>query len=116
MSAGAWAKLVGEWQSSGEGARDFAGKRGVAESSLRWWKTELARRARKEVPRRSPGPRQPESITLARVVREGEEVPAVVEPANSPVLIVVGSVRIVVQHDFDAQLLREVVQALVDRP
>ena len=121
MTAAAWGELVEAWQTSGQSARDFAAKKGIAESSLRWWKTELARRARREPARRSPGPHG-KGIAIARVVREGEEIPmpieplaSTVEPANPPVIVAVGAVRILVQHEFDAQLLREVVRALSER-
>lgn len=116
MSAGRWAELVEKWAASGQSARAVAEEHGVAEASLRWWKTELARRARNEPARRCPGPRRSRSqvVALAKVVREGEPPPD--EPANPPVVIVVGSARILVQHDFDSQLLRAVIHALGESP
>lgn len=112
LSAAKWADLVAAWESSGSSARAFADQRGVAEASLRWWKSELARRARHEPARRSPGPRprtEP-SIALARVVRDGEAPPA---PTSSDSLVVmVGPARIVVQRDFDATFLGAVVRAI----
>lgn len=113
MSAAKWAELVAAWEASGESAVSFSSEHGVAESSLRWWRTELARRARKEAARRSPGPngRPASAVAIARVVREGEEGPTVV-PAREHVAIVVGRVRIVVERGFDRQLLRDVVGAL----
>lgn len=112
MSAAKWAELVAAWEASGESAVSFSSAHGVAESSLRWWRTELVRRARKEATRRSPGPgRRPASaVAIARVVREGE-VPTV-DPARKHVAIVIGQVRIVVERGFDRQLLRDVVGAL----
>jgi len=111
LSAAKWADLVAAWESSGRSARAFADERGVAESSLRWWKSELARRARHEPPRRSPGPRLPaeRTVALARVLRDGESPPIAV---SDSVVVVVGSARIVVQRDFDPTHLRAVVRAL----
>ena len=110
LSAAKWAELVAAWESSGSSARAFAEERELSESSLRWWKTELARRARREPARRSPGPRErsTRSVPLARVVRRGEVVP----PAASELVVVVGAARIAVQRDFDAAHLRAVVRAL----
>ena len=112
LSAAKWAELVVAWESSGSSARAFADERGISESSLRWWKTELARRARQEPARRSPGPRERGTppVALARVVRDGEARPS---PTSSDSLVVlVGPARIVVHREFNAALLREVVRAL----
>jgi transposase-like protein len=113
LSAARWAELVAAWEESGRTALSFAGEHGIAESSLRWWKTELSRRARKEAARRSPGPRRPggPTVGLARVVREGAEAPTTDGGARH-VSIVIGEARIVVEAGFDGRLLREVVQAL----
>lgn len=109
MSAGKWAELVSAWEASGQTSGEFASTRGIAESSLRWWKTELSRRARKLAARRSPGPRdRGASVALARVVREGEVPPA----TASTIELVLGSVRVAVASGFDAELLRDVVRAL----
>ena len=113
LSAAKWADLVAAWESSGRSARAFADERGIAESSLRWWKSELARRARQEPPRRSPGPRLPgeRSVALARVVRDGEPPPVAL---SSSLVVIVGSARIVVERDFDPSHLRAVVRVLGD--
>jgi len=110
LSAAKWAELVAAWESSGSSARAFAEERGVAEASLRWWKSELGRRARHEPARRSPGPgaRGGRTVALARVVRSGESAPA----APSDLVVMIGSARIAVQRDFDAAHLRAVVRAL----
>lgn len=112
-SAAQWGELVSAWEASGLTADVFASEHGVAGSTLRWWKTELAKRARKE-PRRRP-PRQPlpttvSEVALARVVRRGEgRAPAGV---HGSVVVVAGGARIVVEQGFDSRLLREVVRAL----
>lgn len=114
MSAARWAELVTAWEAGGESSRAFADKHGVSEASLRWWKSELARRARREPPRRSPGPGKNRRgvVALARVVREGEAAPASMAPSPRSVVIAVGTARILVQEDFDARLLRAIVHAL----
>lgn len=111
-SAAQWGELVSAWEASGLTADVFASEHGVAGSTLRWWKTELARRARKEPPGRAP--RRPSltrasEVALARVVRPGEGAPA---GARGGVAVVAGGARIVVEHGFDGRLLREVVRAL----
>lgn len=110
LSAAKWAELIAAWESSGSSARAFAEERGIAESSLRWWKSELARRARQEPARRSPGPRErgTPSVAIARVVRTRESAPA----ARSELVVVVGAARIAVERGFDAAHLQAVVRAL----
>lgn len=117
ISAGRWAEYVAQWETSGGSARAFAQGHGIAEASLRWWKSELARRSRNEPARRSPGPtpRGESRVTMARVVRDGEQAPVEQPPAEqvpTEVTVAVGTARIVVQRGFDAELLREVVDAL----
>ena len=95
----------------------FASGQGVAGSTLRWWKTELARRARKEAPRRPP--KRPSlmmesGVALTRVVRPGEASASASGPpgARGAVAVVVGGARIVVEQGFDGGLLRDVLRAL----
>jgi hypothetical protein len=118
ISAGRWAELVEAWEASGRTASVFAAERGITESSLRWWKTELSRRARKQAARRSPGPRRHTSpVALARVVREGETPPPMPERGSGgSIELVVGRARLVIAPGFDARLLRDVVQALSEQP
>jgi hypothetical protein len=117
MSAGKWSELVSAWETSGQSARSFADEHDVSDASLRWWKGELARRNRREPPRRPPGPgRHRGHVALAKVMREGEEVPSSTEPVSPPVVIAVGPARILVEHDFDARLLRAIVHALGEQP
>jgi hypothetical protein len=116
LSAAKWSELVSAWGASGQSAGSFAERQGVSEASLRWWKGELARRNRREPPRRSPGPgRNRAHVALAKVVREGEQAPSSTEP-TPPVVIAIGPARILVEHDFDARLLRAIVHALGERP
>lgn len=112
-SAAQWGELVSAWEASGLTADVFASEHGVAASSLRWWKTEAARRARKEPRRRSP--KRPSStpgsrVALARVVRPGAG--SAPSAARGGVAVLAGGTRIVVEHGFDGRLLREIVRAL----
>ena len=118
LSAARWAELVSAWEASGQSARAYAEQRGVSESSLRWWKGELARRARREPARRSPGPgrHRDRAVVLARVVRTGAHESALGTASSSSVVLAVGQVQILVRREFDAQFLRAVVQALSERP
>ena len=116
INAARWAELVAGWEASGRTASSFAAEEGIAEASLRWWKTELSRRARKQGARRSPGPgRRTAPVAVARVVREGE-APPTAERTPSSIELVLGGTRVVVSPGFDAQLLRDVVRALSARP
>jgi hypothetical protein len=116
-SAAKWSELVSAWEASGQSGGLFAEQHGVSEGSLRWWKGELARRNRREPARRSPGPgRNRVDIALAKVVREGEQAPSAREPMTAPVVIAIGPARILVEHNFDAGLLRAIVHALREQP
>jgi hypothetical protein len=113
-SAAQWGELVSAWAASGLTADVFASEHHVAGKTLRWWKTELARRARDERQRR-PVRQRPRmtasSVALARVVRTGGE-PSGPSGARGGVAVVVRNARIVVEPGFDGGLLREVVRAL----
>jgi hypothetical protein len=112
VSAAKWAEMVAAWEGSGQTAMAFAAERGVAESSLRWWKTELARRAAKDAARRSTDVRRrSHKVAVARVVVRKGEVGMPIRTAPF-VSIDIGGARIVVEAGFDRELLREVVQAL----
>lgn len=111
-SAAQWGELITAWEASGLTADVFASEHGVAGTTLRWWKTELARRGQKELrrhPPREPSLTRASGVALARVVRPGEVSPA---SARGGVAVLAGGARIVVEPGFDGRLLREVVRAL----
>lgn len=115
MSAAKWGELVAAWETSGVSSEAFASERGVVESTLRWWKAELAKRGRNEGRQRPPrGPRRTRaragSVPFARVVSPGE--PAAPTGRVAGVAVLVGRARVVVERGFDRDLLREVVRAL----
>lgn len=89
-----WAKLVQEWDRSGEDAATFAAKRGLAVATLRWWRSELKARERGS------------AVRFVDVVAEDE-------PPAQPLVVVVGAGhRVVVPRGFDAAELRRLVDAL----
>ena len=92
-TAAEWAERVRAWRESGREAAAFAEGKGYSAKLLRWWGSELARRARRE-----PG------VKLARVVR-------VAAPSTS-LTVAVGAARIEVRAGFDRGLLRDVLDAL----
>jgi len=116
LSAEAWSELVAAWEKAGGSAKAFAEEHGVAESNLRWWKTEFARRSRKAAPPPPAPPkraRRPRRVPMARVVRAGEPIPDDdARRAGGVIAVVVGDARIVVETGFDAALLRAVIHAL----
>lgn len=112
-SAAQWGELVSAWEASGLSADVFAREHGIVGSTLRWWRTELARRARHEPRRRSPrrpSLRTASTVALARIVRPGEA--SVATGPHAGVAVLVGGARIIVERGFDGRLLREVVRAL----
>ena len=111
-SAAQWGELVSAWEASGLTAEAFASERGVAEATLRWWKTELARRARNEPRRRPPSSARQEvsGIALARVVRPGEE--AARARLSGGVCVRAGGAPNVVDQGIHGGLLPEVDRAL----
>jgi transposase-like protein len=113
LSAAEWAELVASWSASGQSARSFAAAHGIADASLRWWKTELSRRGKGVVlGARDGGERSERRPAIARVVRAGETIPGEAGGHVAGVVILVGRARIAVEAGFDARVLRAVVEAL----
>lgn len=93
-NAAQWRRLISEWESSELGASEFARRRGLNVSTLRWWRWRL---------REEP--------------HEALEVPSffevLVEEAPAPELVVeLGDIRVRVPSGFDAGELRRLVAAL----
>src|ERR1035437_10150519 len=93
-SASEWAERVRAWHESGQSSAEFAQSQDYSEKALRWWSGEFKRRSR-------PKP----TVKMARVVRR-EELGQV------EVTVAVAGASIGVRRGFDAELLRQVVQAL----
>jgi hypothetical protein len=100
-----WSERIREWKDSGKGAEEFASGRPYKPSTLKWWATELRRRA--DGRSRTSKPRATKPIRMARVVRQARAQ----APGNALVVEVSGA-RISLARGFDAGLLAEVVRAL----
>jgi transposase-like protein len=84
-----WIRLVGELERSGLSQVEFAARRGLVVSTLRWWVHKLRGEARREEPRllpvrvvASPAPEAREAAPLEIVLPSGVRVrcPAGTEP------------------------------------
>ena len=84
-----WASVLADAEDSELTMREFARSRGVNPNTLAWWKWKLGREAH---------------------AAHGERFLEVV--SGGPLVVVVGDVRIEVDHDTDVVLLRRVVGAL----
>ena len=107
-TAAKWAERVRVWRASGASAATFAAGQGFAASTLRWWDSKLTQAAK---------PR----VAMARVVRRAAGRPEAAEvaatssgatPSASALTLEVDGARIVVRRGFDAELLRQLVQAI----
>jgi hypothetical protein len=110
-----WSERVREWRGSGKGAQEFAAGRSYKASTLRWWATELRRRAPEEGRQaKAPVRKAEETIAMARVVTRGPRNPATVAApaAVGGVVVEVSGARIALTRGFDAELLSEVVRVL----
>lgn len=88
-------RLVAEVRSTGDRVPEVAARMGVQASTAYLW-----------IKQAGPSASKP---TFARVVREHAA-------SRSSVVLEVGGVRVVVEADFDAALLRQVVAALSNEP
>ena len=112
MTAEDWSELVEELVRSRQSTRTFAEAHGVSDASLRWWKSKLAGQS-KSRPSGSGSGAAPPPMTLARVVRAGEE-PGAAMPGADGITVVLGAARVLVEPGFDAGHLRAVLKALGD--
>ena len=100
-----WAERIREWRSSGKTAQEFAAGQDFEASTLRYWASELNRRARQS----RPVGAAPPTAKRVRMVRVRRGVP----PATAtPMVIAIGAARIELRAGFDRALLREVIAAL----
>jgi hypothetical protein len=90
-----WREQVQAWRTSGESARAFAEKRGLAVSTLRHWGYRLGR---------PPAPKFLQLVPKVASTHVDSSVPDVV--------VEVGAARVRVAAGFDATLLADVVAAL----
>jgi hypothetical protein len=105
-----WVERIREWKGSGHGAEEFAAGRPYKASTLKWWATELRRRA----DGRSRGSKARAGVSpirMARVVARRRGQPRA-QAARSEMIVEVSGARISLARGFDAQLLADVVRAL----
>jgi hypothetical protein len=107
-----WVERIRQWRDSGKGAEEFASGRPFKASTLKWWATELRRRAdgrsRTSKPRVGTSP-----IRMARVFpRPGARGHGKGQVPGNGLVIEVSGARISLGRGFDAGLLAEVVRAL----
>ena len=109
-----WAERFREWKGSGKTLREFTRGQPYKAVTLAWWGSELRRRGLLD--KTGPRGRRPRTaaktptVRLARVVRRRE--PAPVGASNSGVVVEIGDARVVVERDFDAGVLGNVVRTL----
>ena len=110
-----WAERVREWRDSGKGAEEFAAGQPYKASTLRWWGTEVRRRAEARTGRREGrGRKRTESIAMARVVRRRTHprTSGVDLMGGGGVVVEVSGARVTVARGFDAEVLSAVVRIL----
>jgi len=130
-SSARWAKLVEEWQQSGESADVFAKRHKCKPGALTWWS---ARFDRDEAKRKAlekvefiPVVGKAEDNDLAcpaEAPRDPRDVPHLPEPQKAKpaqdfgvreacgLVIELGQLRVRVQRGFDTLLLKQVIEAL----
>jgi transposase len=96
-----WSERVEEWRASGQSAEDYARERDFKASTLRWWSSQLLRRASCV----GAPVQMPPSVRMVRAVASGR-------PAASRIVVRIGAAHVEVQAGFDVALLHEVVRAL----
>lgn len=88
-----WAEHVRGWRHSGRSAREYAARHGLSAATLYWWSSRLGR---------------DKAAAPAHFIEVSSPV-----VAPRPLVVRVGAVEITVDAGFDAQLLRDVITALV---
>jgi len=91
-----WEKRVAAWRASGLTAAEFSAGQGFAASTLRWWASRL--RHAKKAPQ----------IALARVVTR----PSASAEGHAPLVIELGSARVLVPTGVDREALAIVLDLL----
>lgn len=109
-SASEWSKRVKLWKDSGKSAEEFAVMRGWKATTLKWWSSELQRRkSRIESVQLVP-------VSVVDEVRRAEQKhPAILrvdDGASTGIAVELRGARIRVERGFDAELFRQVVDAL----
>jgi transposase-like protein len=102
----AWSRLVSQWRSSGETAREFASRHGVNASTLSGWAWRLGREGGSDA-----GTRPRSSLPTANMI-EVRAVPTKVYEECFE--LEVGGRRVRVPPSFDEDALRRLIDVLED--
>jgi len=109
-----WAERFREWKDSGKTLREFTEGRPYKAVTLAWWGSELRRRGLLDRAglrgRRARAAAKTPAIRLARVVRR--PAPTSVRTGSSGVIVEIDGARVVIEREFDAGVLGNVVRAL----
>src|SRR5690606_22465498 len=110
-----WAERFREWKDSGKTLREFTEGRPYKAVTLAWWGSELRRRGLLDRTglrgRRARTAEKTPPIRLARVVCRPAPT-SVRSGSSSGVIIELDGARVVVEREFDAGVLGNVVRAL----
>jgi hypothetical protein len=102
-----WAKRVADWRASGLDVTAFAGKHGLKEASLKWWKWQLAkerRRARKKSAKKG--------VALSPLTFVEMKAPS---NGDALEILLANGTRIRVAPDFDPVVLSRLLDLLEKR-
>jgi hypothetical protein len=100
-------ELVQDYEASGQSQRAFCAARGIGQSSLRYWKRRLEKRAG-EVPVAVTQRARLVPVNPVNLIEE----PAPLAAGSGVTILTGGGARIEVECHFDAGVLRRVVAAL----
>ncbi len=100
---------MAEWTRSGQGAAEFARRRGLSESSLRWWKWQLG-----SGPRRAPARASTAAPAATLSPLTFVEMTAAV-PSETLEVVLVSGVRLRIPAGFDISAVERVLDALQRR-
>jgi len=101
-----WSSLIEERAVSGQSLREFAAEKGVVQSTLAWWGSEIKRREARRTGRPPRSVREAKTIPLVPVTVAESHMDPVFEVALP------GGAAVRVPTDFDADSLRRLVAVL----
>lgn len=112
-----WRERLARQESLGITIREFCRREGLSEPSMYGWRRELARRAAERSSQASERRGSHGSAGPLLPIRVMDGIGGAAEPLSSPIEVVLPSnLRILVRPGFDAELLRQVTEALANSP
>jgi hypothetical protein len=109
-------RLLKELDESGEQVAPFARRRGFKAQRLHWWMSKLGWKRSKPLQPSSPLQLAQPRFVPVRVVPDSKPTAGAPRGRGPGVVVELGSRHIRVEADFDAQVLRRVVQVLEEVP